>query len=69
MYVIKVIEQKPTSTSIFCEVKIHAEGSENIKLTYGSKMYFVCNLEKQVTQYFSWLEEYKEQLIKLGYKL
>jgi hypothetical protein len=67
--VLKITEQKPTGNSIFCTVIIHLEGAENCTLTYGGNMYFVCDLKRQVTQYFSWLEDYKEQLTKLDYKL
>jgi len=39
-------------------------------LTYESQMYFVCNQEKKISQYFPWMKEqkYKRKLEKLGYK-
>lgn len=64
-YRIEVKEQNPTETSIFCQVKVTDEDKSSIN--FGN-MYFVCNLNRQITQYFSWLEDYKKQLNDLGYK-
>lgn len=64
---LKIKEQTPTATSIFCEVSLTNRYGGSI--SYGSMMYFVCNLEKVITQYFPWqLEpEYKQQIEALGY--
>lgn len=65
--VLKVIEQKSLmGKSIFCEVVITNE--LNNCFTRYNNMYFVCNLNREVIQYFSWLEEYREEVNKLGYK-
>jgi len=62
-----VTEQEPAGASIFCEVRIEDKWGS---LTYGSQMYFVCNQEKKISQYFPWMKEqkYKRKLEKLGYK-
>lgn len=65
-YEINVKEQKPIDKSILCMVTV---GTENVSVVYGGQMYFVCNLDKQITQYFEWQKrEYKQELEKLGYK-
>lgn len=63
-YTLKVTEEKKLN-SILCLCKI-SDGDSSI--TYGN-MYFVCDLNKNVIQHFSWLEEYHEQLTELGYNL
>ena len=68
-HILKVTEQKPTKGgSIYCECSISSKDGFS-HLFYGGNMYFVCNKDRVVTQYFSWLKEYKYQLNKLGYKL
>lgn len=68
MWIISVKEQAPTGESILCKISIESE-TGSASLTYGASMYFVCDLEKNITQYFDWQKvEYKQQLKKLGYK-
>ncbi len=64
--IVTVKEQKPTGNSIYCEVYLKDGNSET---TFRGQMYFVCNLDKQITQYFEWQKrEIKQGLKKLGYK-
>jgi hypothetical protein len=57
------------STYVECRViKRRDDGSISVELCLGS-MYFVANKKKQVTQCYSWLWDYKDQLKELGYKL
>lgn len=67
-YNLVVTEQKPTGNSIFCEVELVSD--EGNGLILGS-MYFVCDLKKNITQYFLWMEskDFKEKLVNLGYKI
>jgi len=72
MYKLEVVEQSPTQGgSIFCEcllVQRREDGTVAVNLKLRT-MYFVCNKDKKITQYPSWLTDYSNQLKKLGYKL
>jgi hypothetical protein len=67
----KVTEQRPTKCgSIFCELSITANNGM-VRFSYGS-MYFACNEDKTITQWFTWMErdqQLKEYLTAQGYKL
>lgn len=67
-YILSVKEQTPTRTSILCEVSL--DNSSGHGLIYRGSMYFVCDLNKRITQYFDWMTEskYKKAILKLGYK-
>ena len=66
-FTLSVTEQSLTKTSIYCEMKL-TYGS-NCSVSYG-RMYFVCNLERVVTQYPNWMDKsHIKQLNALGYKL
>lgn len=68
MWIISVKEQAPTGESIYCGVTLNSSNGA-AGLTYGANMYFVCDLNRNITQYFSWLKtDYKKQLKKLGYR-
>lgn len=68
MWIISVEEQAPTGKSIFCKVSVKSN-TGSATLTYGNSMYFVCDLNRNITQHFDWQKkEYKQQLEKLGYK-
>ena len=57
---ITIEEQDPVGKAIYCQIK---------GTNYGT-MYFVCNLEKRVTQYPGWLDSnqsIKQQIIDKGY--
>ena len=62
-----ITEQAPVGKSIFCEIKIKV--GERVSIRYTG-MYFVCNLERNITQYFTWMkeEEYKNLIEEKGYK-
>jgi hypothetical protein len=68
-YTVKVIEKEPVGESIMCFVRIfNQEGGQTIYPT----SYFVCDLDKNITQYPNWLysnRDYLRQVNKLGYKL
>lgn len=67
---IVVTEQAPTSGgSIFCRVEIKL--GERCTVHYVGMMYFICDTNKNITQYFPWMKVKKarRQLLKLGYKL
>ena len=70
MYKVIIKEQKPLECgSILCEITLKAENHNSFLIMRN--MYFVCNLEKRVTQYPNWLDseqKYKQEIINLGYK-
>lgn len=68
-YTVKVSEQAPTGESILCFVRITC--GNNGEVRYNTP-YFVCDLEKNITQCPTWLgksKDYIRQVKKLGYKL
>jgi hypothetical protein len=66
-YKLVVTEQPPVPAgSVFCECKlIDSHGNE---LIYRGHMYFVCDADKIIIQYFSWLKGHTRALKKLGYR-
>jgi len=68
MTIVKVTEQDPTNTSIFCTIEVSNEYHDTVN--YGGT-YFVCNLQREIIQFPRWF--YSEQKVvskirKLGYK-
>lgn len=61
----KVVEQPSTDCgSILCNIESD--------VSYGSNMYFVCDKNKRIIQYFSWMssdQRLHQFLKKLGYTL
>ena len=55
MYKIEVKEHEPSGMSIYCELKLVSSSNPNCRARFGN-MYMVCNLDKEVTQYPSWME-------------
>lgn len=63
------VTETPTSgTSIFCQVRLLAQEGRS-EVVYGGQMYFVCNQEKKIHQWFRWMEckSFREAVTKLGY--
>lgn len=59
---LKVIECNPCGDSIYCQMHIDS-------IRYNS-MWFVCNLDKNITQYPTWIDnnkDVKQKLTELGY--
>lgn len=68
MYKVIVTEQKPLISSIYCGIEIKTVKGNSLIFR---NMYFVCNLKKRVIQYPMWLnteQNFKQQIIELGYK-
>lgn len=69
-YSVVVTEQEPVGNSILCEIQLV---SDNLgTLIYSGQMYFVCDLDKNVKQYFNWMKsdgDFMHQINKLNYKL
>ena len=71
----RVVEQQPTETSIFCRFFIddieESTGRVVGRTSYGgSKMYFITDLKRNVSQYPIWLnsiQAVKRGLQDLGY--
>lgn len=59
---LKVIEHIPSGNSIYCQMHIDS-------IRYNT-MWFVCNLDKNITQYPTWIDnnkDVKQKLTELGY--
>lgn len=68
-YKLKVTEQNPVGNSIFCTMRCETENGSSIR--YG-RMEFVCNLDREITQWYEWLQyepEIISQLKELGYSI
>lgn len=63
-----VTEQPTTGESIFCQIKLLAQEGRS-ELAYSGQMYFICNQEKVITSWFSWMrcKSFKKAAAKLGY--
>lgn len=70
MLILSVKEQEPCGKSIYCSMSLDFEGGHG-GINYNN-MYFICGLDKTISQYPIWLDwevDVKNQLIKLGYKI
>ncbi len=67
-----ITEEPPTPCgSIFCKVKTES-ASGRVTFGHGGSDYFVCNLKREVTQYFQWMVSdrvFRRALKKQGYTL
>ena len=70
-YKLVITEQPPTEGGrVYCEVELLSiKGRGSVR--FGHQMYFVCDKDKVITQYFPWMEskDFVRDVAKLGYTL
>jgi len=64
-----ITEQPSAGDTTYCEVRL-LQG-DRAEIIYRHEMWFVCDKEKQITQYFPWMKREQRlmrQFIEQGYK-